>query len=139
LASGKSSSKAFAESTLSDCQSYMYQYLNTQILEEITHADLEVTEDLFETFFEEMDKLVVSLPVALEHSDFEYVRAQFHKHRSSTKMLGMPDLSLLMEAGEAASKAKSLGGIGININSYLALYPKIRLEMQAYLSQLDAN
>ena len=78
--------------------------LDRQYLNDMYGDDLEYAKDIFETFLEITDEEIEKLKDACENSNFEIVYQTAHKIKPTFQMVGLPEISKLMEKIEMAGK-----------------------------------
>lgn len=73
-----------------------YKHINLEYLEEVSGGDPETKKQLIDVFFEQIDSIKVSLENALTANDTDNLRKIAHLAKSTTKVMGVDDVSGMM-------------------------------------------
>lgn len=82
-----------------------YKYINLSYLNEVSSGDTETKKQLIELFFEQVDSIKNSFECALAINDKDEIRKTAHLAKSSTKIMGIDNISEQMQKLEYSIKS----------------------------------
>ncbi|MBR4440971.1 MAG: Hpt domain-containing protein [Bacteroidales bacterium] len=84
-----------------------YKYINLSYLNEVSSGDPETKKQLIKLFFEQVDAIKNSFECALAINDKDEIRKTAHLAKSSTKIMGINNISEQMQKLEYSIKGNS--------------------------------